>query len=92
VTFDFDLADFVPAREGKAPRSSAFYLANPPKDIAFDLGKLSFADLAQLELHLYLEQLLAERRIVFGLSFSRCDDLVEHESQAADKERIEDEH
>ena len=38
------------------------------------------------------EQLLPERGVVVQLGFGRGDDLVEHEAEAADQQRVEDEH
>jgi hypothetical protein len=55
-------------------------------------AKLVVGDLAKLEPHLRLEQLIAQRRVVLHLGLGRLDDLVEHEPQAADQEGIKDEH
>ena len=49
-------------------------------------------NLAELEPHLRFEQLLAQRRIVLRLGLGGRHDLVEDEAEAADEERIEDEH
>ena len=58
----------------------------------FDLGELVVGDLAELEPHLRFEQLLAQRRVVVHLGLGGRDDLVEHEPEAADQQRVEDEH
>ena len=62
------------------------------EDVALDLGELVLGDLAELEPHLRLEQLLAQRRVVLRLGLGRRDDLVEHEAEAADQQGVEDEH
>ena len=46
----------------------------------------------RLEAHLRFEQPFAERRIVEGFGFGRRHDLVEDKTEAADENRIKDEH
>ena len=62
------------------------------EDIAFELGVFGFRDLTRLELHLAVEQNLAQASLVVHLGIGRFRDLVEHEPEAADQERIEQEH
>ena len=92
IALDVDAGDPVSRRHGERALLAAFHLPDRGDDVALDLGELSFGDLAQFEAHLRLEEHFAERRIVLRLVLCRLHDLVEHEAQAADEERVEDEH
>ena len=70
----------------------ALDVADCKQDVALDGGKLLVGDLAELELHLRLEQAIPEGGVVVRLGLSRSDDLVEHEAEAPDQQGIEDEH
>src|SRR5262245_6683304 len=67
-------------------------LADPGKRVAFDLRELVLRNLAELELHLCLEQPLAQGGVVLHLGLGGSGDLVEDEAQRADQERVQDEH
>src|SRR5438874_694059 len=92
MSLDLDAGDLVLARHADGRLLRALDFADPGEDVMFDPGELRFRDVAELELHLRLEQLFAERRVVLRLRLGGRDDLVENESQAADEERVEDEH
>ena len=54
--------------------------------------EFSLAHFAELEPHLRGEQLFAQVRVVVELGVDGGGDLVEHEAEAADQDRVEDEH
>src|SRR4029077_5702772 len=84
--------DLVRRRHGEGALLRAFDLADRGEDVALDPGVLVVGDLAELEAHLPLEELAAERAVVVHLRLGSLDHLVEHEAKAADEDRIKDEH
>ena len=60
--------------------------------LKFVFGKLAQAVDAELDAHLRREQLFAERGVVVQLRLDSRRDLVENEPDAADQERVEDDH
>src|SRR5262249_46486931 len=87
-----DAGDPVLRRHGEGALLRPLDVADRGEQVALDRGELFLADLAELELHLRLEQLIAERAVVVHLGLGRRGDLVEDEAQAADQERVEYEH
>src|SRR5205085_10357363 len=67
-------------------------LAQPLEDCRLERVELVLAQLPEFEPHLRREQLLAERRIVVQFRIDGGGDLVEDETEAADEDRVEDEH
>src|SRR6185295_15517859 len=67
-------------------------LAQPGQDVALQPDELLFVHLAELELHLRRQQLLAQRLLVVHLGVHRRSDLVEDETEAADQQAVEDDH
>ena len=57
-------------------------LADAGEDVRFELVELLLAHLAELDPHLRVEQLLAQRGVVVQLRLDRRRDLVEHEPDA----------
>src|SRR5690606_1496790 len=96
---DLDLDGDIRARERLAPRALDLLelrLADrtqPREDLSLDLREGGFVDLAQLEPHLRIEELLAERLLaVAKLGLGRGDDRVEHESHAVREQAVEKDH
>src|SRR4029079_8065196 len=89
--FDIDAGDPVSRRHTDGAGLLPLDFADPREDVALGSRKLFVGDFSELELHLWLEQLLAERRIVLHLGLSRGDDFVEDKAQGADQEGVEDE-
>src|SRR5437762_3456218 len=89
---DVDAGDLVLGRHRESALLRALDLADSGEHVALDPGELLLGDLAELELHLRLEQLIAQRRVVVHLGFGGGDHLVEDEPQAADQDRVQDEH
>src|SRR5436190_13424146 len=92
VSLDLDAGDFVFRGHPDGRPMPTLDLADAREDAAFDLGEFGLCDVAELELHLRFEQLLAQRRVVVRLGFGGRDDLVEDEPQAADQHGIQNEH
>src|SRR5205814_6015041 len=67
-------------------------LAQPREQVALDGGELLRRDLAELEPHLSRQQLLAQNAVIVELAVHGGDDLVQHELDAPDQQRIEDDH
>src|SRR5207248_649989 len=55
-------------------------------------GELFLSDLAELQPHLRGEQLLAQNAVVVELAVDGSGDLVQHELDAADEQRVENDH
>jgi len=62
------------------------------EDIALEGGVSGFRQLTRLELHLAVEQDFTQASFIVHLGIGRFRDLVEHEPETADQERIEQEH
>jgi hypothetical protein len=92
VTFYVNARDPVSRRHGEGALPLAFHFPDRRDDVTLDLGELSVGDLAQFEAHLRFEEHFAERRIVLRLVLRCLDDLVEHEAQASNQQRVKDEH
>ncbi len=92
VRFDVHPGDLVGGGNGECAWLGALQLADPRENLALGLDELLIADLAELQPHLRLEQLLAERGVVLCFRFSRGHHLLEHESDAADQQVVQDEH
>src|SRR5581483_10250171 len=84
--------DAVGRPHRKRPLRRALERAEPREQIALEPGELVVRELAELEAHLCLEQLLAEGGVVLHLGFRGRGDLVEHETERADEQAVEDEH
>src|SRR5688572_26588654 len=67
-------------------------LGDAPEELGLDAPEFRLVDLAHLEPHLGREELLAQRGVVVHLGLHRGGELLEDEAQAADEERIEDDH
>src|SRR4030095_12486664 len=90
--FDFDAADLVCGRHGERALLVALDLADSREHVALDLGELVVGELTELEAPLRLAELFAEGGIVGRSRFGSRDDLIQHEPQTADQQRIENEH
>src|SRR5438477_6932 len=67
-------------------------LTQAGEEVGLDGRELLLGDLAQLQLHLRGQQLLTQHAVVVELAVDGVDDLVEHEPDAADEERVDDDH
>src|SRR4051794_11128092 len=90
--FNVDASDLVLRRHRQRTLLRALDLANCGQHVPLDVGELLLGDFAEFEPHLCLEQLIAQRRVVVHLGLGRGDDFVEHEAEAADQQRVENEH
>ena len=66
--------------------------AETGEDLLFDRGELVVGDLAELELHLRSEELLAEMSLVVHLGLDRLRETREDELDSTDDEGVDDEH
>src|SRR5436190_14695991 len=90
--FDIDAGNLVTGGHGDGALLWALDFPDRGQNVALDLAELLVGDFPELEAHLRLEELVAQRRVVLRLGFGRLNDLVEHETQAADQEAVENEH
>src|SRR5262249_52701935 len=79
--FNVDAGDLVLRRHRQRALLRPPDLAECGEHVALDLGELGVGHLTELELHLGLEQPLAERRVVVHLRFGGRHHLVEHEPE-----------
>src|SRR6266542_5782749 len=78
---------------GRLAAALAFLdLADADEDVRFKLVEFFLAHLAELDAHLSLEQALAQRVVVVHLPVDGRRDLVEHEPDARDDQRVDNEH
>src|SRR5688500_7230630 len=81
-------------REGR--RSGALAaranLAQPRQDVRLEGVEFRLAHFSEVQPHLRGEQFLAQVRVVVELGVDSGGDLVENEAEAADQDRVEDEH
>src|SRR5437867_618917 len=66
--------------------------AAPREDVGFDGGELLLRDLAELQPHLCRQQLFPQNAVVVELAVDGGGDLAEHELDAADQQRVENDH
>src|SRR5207247_3729554 len=71
----FDAGDLRAGGHREGARLGALDLADACDHVAFNLGELLIGDLAELELHLGFEELLAERGVVLRFGLGGRDDL-----------------
>ncbi len=88
-----DARDAQRARGLRRPRAALAHLADGRRAAPRSMrGELRLVDLAQLEPHLGGEQLLAETVSSSISASTAAAILLEHEADAADEERVEDQH
>src|SRR5262245_59083788 len=90
----FDAGDLVVAAGdgvALAPRPLAD-LAQAGQQVLLQVRELRLVDLAQLQPHLRVEKLLAHEALVVHLAVDGLGHLVEHEADAADEQRVEQDH
>src|SRR5713101_6255000 len=92
VTVNVDATDPVVGGHRDGAVLGALDLADAREDVGFGFGERLVGDLAQLQAHLRLEELLAQHGVVLHFLLRRGHDLVEDEPDAPDEKRIEDDH
>src|SRR5262245_14500441 len=77
---------------GLAAAPALVDLAETDQDVALELVEFLLRQLAELEAHLRVEESIAESGVVVQLGVDGGGELVEHEADARDEQRIDDQH
>ena len=88
----FDRLSGAELQRTGAPLATLLDLADARQHVALERLEVVVGDLAHLALHLGRQQLLAQRRVVVHLGLGRRHDGLQGPRDAADHERVEEEH